>query len=102
MKNTVLLLGTLFCALTVAAANPEKPAKGSKAATKQSQSQLARDVRGGAKIQTRTGSRITRTVDLSGRITDGPYQLVVINEEAIRRSGASSLGQVLNRYGLRN
>lgn len=51
--------------------------------------------------QPQTGTRIQRTVDLSGHITDGPYQLVVISGEAMRRSGRSTIAGVLAAQGLR-
>lgn len=51
------------------------------------------------KITLKTGSKMPRTVTLDGRITDGPYQVVVITSENIRRSGASTLSQALLRNG---
>jgi len=54
-----------------------------------------------AKVKVQTGSKIPRTVALNGRITDGPYQLVVVTEENIRRSGSSTVLQALTRQGLR-
>jgi hypothetical protein len=47
-----------------------------------------------------TGSMIKRDVRRSGRITDGPSQVIVIDRESIERSGASSVAQVLSRTGV--
>ncbi|MCU0783062.1 MAG: hypothetical protein MUF81_03255 [Verrucomicrobia bacterium] len=47
------------------------------------------------------GSRVQRTVNLSGRITDGPYQLVIISNEAIKRSGYAQVSQVLRSQAVR-
>jgi outer membrane cobalamin receptor len=47
-----------------------------------------------------TGSRIKRTVRRSGRITDGPFNVVVIDRATIEHSGAADLKQLLARQGL--
>jgi hypothetical protein len=49
---------------------------------------------------TLTGSYIKRTVNRSGQITDGPSPVVVIDRQAIERSGATDLRQLLVRKGL--
>lgn len=46
-----------------------------------------------------TGSYLKQPVTRNGLVTDGTSQVVVINQEDIRRSGASDVRQVLNRYG---
>jgi len=46
-----------------------------------------------------TGSYIKRTIRRNGQITDGPHQVVVIDQKAIRDSGAADLRQLLNRQG---
>ena len=51
--------------------------------------------------QPQTGYKAPRKVHLDGRITDGPYQLVVISQDTIRNGGYSTLSQVLSRNGLR-
>jgi len=51
-------------------------------------------------VRPQTGSRAQRTVNLSGRITDGPYQLVIISNEAIKRSGYAQVSQVLRSQGV--
>lgn len=52
-------------------------------------------------LTTKTGSSMPRRVDVSGRITDGPYPLVVVSSETIQRSGRSTVGGVLASQGLR-
>ena len=46
-----------------------------------------------------TGSYIKRNVRRSGQITDGPNQVMVLDSEAIRRSGASDVRELLVRRG---
>ena len=46
-----------------------------------------------------TGSYIKRRVTQRGQITDGPYQVVVIDRAMIQRSGARDIKQILARYG---
>ncbi len=101
MKRTFAFLGALALAGGVAVAAPDKQATASKTAADNKTCSCSKSKTNKQKLETRTGSQTGRTVDLSGRITDGPYQLVVINEETIRRSGASTLSQVLNRQGVR-
>jgi len=48
-----------------------------------------------------TGSYIKHEVRRNGRITDGPSQVVVLDRDAIERSGAADLKQVLIRQGIR-
>jgi hypothetical protein len=47
-----------------------------------------------------TGSYIKREVRRRGMITDGPYNVTVIDSDMIRNSGASDLHQLLVRRGL--
>jgi hypothetical protein len=47
-----------------------------------------------------TGSLIKRDVHRSGQITDGSSQVLVLDRDAIERSGASDLKQVLIRRGI--
>ena len=42
-----------------------------------------------------TGSYIKRSVRQNGRITDGPFQVIVIDRAMIERSGAQDLRQLL-------
>lgn len=48
---------------------------------------------------TLTGSYIGRHVRHSGTITDGPFNVSVIDSDMIRRSGATDLRQLLVRSG---
>ena len=48
-----------------------------------------------------TGSYIKQDIRRSGRITDGPNQVVVLDRDAIERSGAADLKQLLIRQGIR-
>jgi hypothetical protein len=47
-----------------------------------------------------TGSLIKRDIRRSGRITDGPSQVIVIDRETIERSGATDLRELLTHNGL--
>ncbi len=47
-----------------------------------------------------TGSYIKRDVKRSGQITDGPSQVLVIDQKTIANSGASDLRQLLMRQGV--
>ena len=44
-----------------------------------------------------TGSYIPRKVKVTGRVTDGPGNVVVIDRGEIQRSGAATTAQVLSR-----
>lgn len=48
-----------------------------------------------------TGSLIKRDVRRSGRITDGPSQVIVIDRDTIERSGAGDLARLLTHTGIR-
>jgi hypothetical protein len=47
-----------------------------------------------------TGSYIPQNIHRYGRITDGQSQLIVLDQDSIRRSGATDLKQVLNSQGI--
>jgi hypothetical protein len=47
-----------------------------------------------------TGSYIKQDIRRNGRITDGPSQVVVLDHDAIERSGAGDLKQLLIRQGI--
>jgi len=101
MKTTVKVLFALALAAGVAQAAPETKKDDQASASKESKakSSVARTEKG--KLRPQTGSRVQRTVDLSGRITDGPYQVVIISGDTIRRSGYSTVSQVLASQGFR-
>ena len=48
-----------------------------------------------------TGSYLKQEVRRNGRITDGPNQVVVLDRDAIERSGAPDLKRVFSRTGTR-
>jgi hypothetical protein len=48
-----------------------------------------------------TGSYLKRDVKKHGQITDGPYQVIVLDSATISQSGAADLGQLLVRRGIR-
>ncbi len=48
-----------------------------------------------------TGTKVVRTIQVHGQITDAPYHLVIIDNETIRQSGCSTVSQLLNRQGVR-
>ncbi len=47
-----------------------------------------------------TGSYLKRDVKRSGQITDGPSQVLVIDQKTIANSGASDLRQLLTQQGV--
>ena len=51
------------------------------------------------KARAYTGSHIPRKIVKNGEITDGFSQLRIIDEESIRRAGATSVAGVLNSRG---
>jgi hypothetical protein len=61
--------------------------------------QLVAPKQGSDAKPTLTGSYIGRQVRRSGTITDGPFNVSVIDSDMIRRSGATDLRQVLVRTG---
>jgi outer membrane cobalamin receptor len=47
-----------------------------------------------------TGSYIKRPIKRNGQITDGPSQVIVVDSNAIERSGARDLKQLLIQQGV--
>jgi hypothetical protein len=47
-----------------------------------------------------TGSYIKHNIRRSGQITDGPNQVLVLDQKAVSESGASDLRQLLSRQGV--
>ena len=95
-KYSLCLLSLLAGLATAAAGDGAKsppPAKSTPPKDGKSAVQTEKDVQ-------LTGSYIKRTVIRNGQITDGPYQVVVIDQKAIANSGASSLKQLLVRQGV--
>ena len=93
MKTTsiVLCLSTLLvAAATASAGDNEKPQKAKPAPEKNKPA-----VTHAEKPVELTGSYIKRAVRQNGRITDGPFEVVVIDRAMIERSGAQDLRQLL-------
>ncbi len=98
-STTILCALALVAGLATASADQtsQKDSKtAAKAVEKSSSGKAAKK-----QYQPQTGYKAPRTVHLDGRITDGPYQLIVINQDTIRNGGYSTLSQVLSRNGLR-
>jgi hypothetical protein len=47
-----------------------------------------------------TGSYLQQRVRRNGQITDGPSQLLVLDSDAIQRTGATDIKQALSRSGI--
>lgn len=62
---------------------------------------VAKSIKPGQKAEVLTGSYIARSYRKDGCITDGPSQVIVLDEEAIRQSGATTVAELLARRGLR-
>ena len=90
-KSIVLCLSTLLvAAATASAGDKENPQKAKPAPAKNNQA-----VTRAEKPVELTGSYIKGAVRQNGRITDGPFQVVVIDRAMIERSGAQDLRQLL-------
>ncbi len=101
MSAKILCAAALVAGLATASADQTTTNKSGTTPAKKKADKTANSNGYSVKIRPQTGSYIPRKVHLDGTITDGPYQLVVITEDAIRNSGANNLSQVLSRYGLR-
>lgn len=73
-------------------ANPQPVEKAKASSQQPAASANGKDV-------TLTGSYLKRDVQRKGMITDGPNQVLVLDDRAIRNSGASDVRQLLSRYG---
>jgi hypothetical protein len=90
---------TLAAAATVSAADKAK--ENSEAKTKPAKKEKANSPQGLHQEKVAlTGSYIPRDVRRNGMITDGPSQVQVIDERAIRASGATDVRQLLTRMGV--
>ena len=95
MKTTSLVLAvTLAIGLssTVLASETAKPAK---------DPAVSKTVPPKQNDQLLTGSHVKQKVRRNGMVTDGANNVVVLDSETIRNSGASDLRQLLNRRGIR-
>ena len=103
MKTTTILLLTavaLSTATGALASEKIKDSKGTLPASKQ-KTKANQDPIPQKESVTLTGSYIKRDVRRNGVITDGPAQVIVLDNQAIRNSGAADLNELLIRRGLR-
>ena len=101
---TVLTLGLLIGASSVASASDDsaktKDVKKESAAPAKAEKQKA-SKKVDNKEELTTGSHMKQRVRRNGMITDGSSQVLVLDRSNIEHSGASTVSQVLNRYGAR-
>ncbi len=98
MKKTIGLLCALAFSVGVVSAAPDRAEPSKPDSTR---ALKAKERAKKKSLAPQTGSRLQRTVDVSGRITTEPYQLIIISNEAIRRSGYAQLSQVFRSQGHR-
>jgi outer membrane cobalamin receptor len=100
MKTTSLLIALVLVtgAASAVKAADEKDTKQERQQDKKVQSEKAK--RAPDEGTPLTGSLIKRNVRRAGEITYGSSQVLVLDRDAIERSGASDLKQVLIRRGI--
>src|SRR5437899_4174742 len=103
MKTTTILLLATVALSTATGALASDKTKDSKAAAPASKQKAKanQDQTPQKESTTLTGSYIKRDVRRNGVITDGPAQVIVLDNQAIRNSGAADLNELLIRRGLR-
>ncbi len=108
MKTTsvILMFGLMLGAVSIASASDEpardKSTKNDKpvaAAKVKARKAWVTDVKNAGIEELITGSYLKKRVHRNGMITDGASQVLVVDRGMIDRSGASTVSQVLNRYG---
>jgi hypothetical protein len=98
MKTCLIL--ALALTLTAVSASEQGPATTpSKPKSAKPKQQLAAPKQKSEKVAL-TGSYLKRDIRRSGYITDGPQNVVVIDSEMIRNSGAGDIRQLLVRRGM--
>ncbi|TAK97971.1 MAG: hypothetical protein EPO07_12500 [Verrucomicrobia bacterium] len=103
MTFTILCIWTLALVTLSAQAEPTKN-KADKSAATPTKAATTSDSKTKSATQEQgvlTGSYIKRTYHRSGKITDGPNQVVVLDRNSIEQSGAVDLNQLLIRRGIR-
>ena|SRR6266567_1298697 len=99
MKTTlVIAMALVVGSASAVKAADEKDAKEQRQQDKKVQSEKAK--RAPDEGTPLTGSLIKRNVRRAGEITDSSSQVLVLDRDAIERSGASDLKQVLIRRGI--
>ena len=96
IRSLVITLAVLGLASSVLASDKTKEKQDNK--SKKAKQEQAGEERQKVLL---TGSYIKQDVRRNGRVTDGPSQVVVLDHDAIERSGASDLKQLLIRQGIR-
>ena len=100
MKTALMLALALgLTAVTISYASEPAGAKATDAKLAKAKPRLAAPKPSPGSKTPLTGSYLPREVHRSGMITDGPYNVAVIDSEMIRISGASDLQQLLVRRG---
>ncbi len=103
MKTSALILAlALGLALSAFAADKTKDSRKSKPASKEGPkpSQVEASAPREEKNVTLTGSFIKRDIRRNGVVTDGPLAVYIIDNKAIRNSGATTVSELLMRKGL--
>src|ERR1041385_4114005 len=97
---TIFLVITFSAANAAVACDKTKESKETKAAavSKDKKDQPSSSQEQGKVLL--TGSYIKQDIRRNGRITDGPNQVIVLDQETIRRSGASDVKQLLVHQGI--
>lgn len=98
MIITSLACATLLLGVVIARSEPDK----TKSSQKLQPAKAAKVAKARPETSSElTGSYIKRSYRRIGQITDGPYNVVVIDRDTIERSGAADLRELLIRKGLR-
>ena len=95
-----LLLGAAWTASASDDTSKDKSATKDKPAAKVKVEKSTKTKDAG-KEELTTGSYVKQKVHRNGMITDGSSQVLVVDRSNIERSGASTVSQILNRYGAR-
>ena len=105
MKTMLLSLVAMFCLASAWPVMAGDAAKDKKAAKTAATEKQKKDRKKRQQIRTEqvtlTGSNIPRDVRRNGQVTDGPNQVIVIDNATIANSGAADLGQVLRLQVIR-
>jgi outer membrane cobalamin receptor len=106
MKTNSLVFACVVLIAATSSALASDEAKADKAAKKDRTVAATTEKKGegqGVRSETQTsitGSYLKQKVRRNGLITDGVSQVVVLDRSNIERTGATSVRQLLNRYGV--
>ncbi len=87
---------TVLCALAFAASLATVSAATSKDKPAPKPAKAAKTT-----VKDQSNSPAVLTIRVRGQITDAPFHLMVIDNESIRRSGCTTVSQLLNQQGVR-